>query len=236
MQGFGLSQRRLQPELMDCPQLDVLQHHRALRGLRRLNLASGVSRQLWRHLSAASRRQRRGPLRVLDVASGGGDVAWGLYNLARRQGVDLQVLGLDVSAAACTFATMRCQAAGDAIRFEQVDVTRESLPAGFDVVTCSLFLHHLSGDQASRLLGAMAASGELLLVSDLRRCTVGYALAQAACRILTRSHVVRYDAPQSVANAFSFDEMQSLCTAAGLPNASVRAAWPCRLLVIHQRS
>ncbi len=236
MQGFDLSQRHFQPELMDRPELDVHQHHRALTGLRRLNRASGVCRQLWRHIATLPQCQRGGLVRLLDVASGGGDVAWGLYHLARRHGVKLKILGLDVSAAACQYASTRCTTAGDAIAFEQADVTREALPTGFDAVTCSLFLHHLPSDQATQLLANMAAAGELLLASDLRRCVEGYALAHAAARVITRSAVVRYDAPQSVANSFSLDEMQALCTAAGLTGASVRKAWPCRLSVVHRRN
>lgn len=227
-----LSQRRLQPELMDRPGLGANEHHRALRGLGRLNAASGVCRQLWGCLSAVAAREVGRPLRVLDIASGGGDVAWGLWNLARRYGIDLEILGMDVSAAACEYARARCQAAKRAIAFQQADVTRQSLPAGFDVATCSLFLHHLTFGDAADLLRRMAAAARTVVVSDLRRSTAGYVLAHAACRTLTRSPVVRYDGPQSVANAFSFQEMQSLCAAAGLSDAVVRTAWPCRLTIV----
>jgi hypothetical protein len=82
-------------------------------------------------------------------------------------------------------------------------VTRGFTHRGFDVVTCSLFLHHLTSDQATNLLMRMAAAGRLLLANDLRRCVSGYLMAQLACRCLTRSPIVRYDGPQSVANAFT---------------------------------
>ena len=159
---------------------------------------------------------------------------FGLWKLAQKTGLDLRILGLDISAAACEFAREQCRTAGGSIVFEQSDVIRDFIPDGFDVVTCSLFLHHLTCDQASNLLMKMGAAGRLLLANDLRRCTNGYLMAQLACRCLTRSLIVRYDGPQSVANAFTASEMRDLCMAAGLVDATVHKAWPCRMLVRRQ--
>lgn len=233
---LSLQRRRFDAELMDQPHLDAEEHRRALGGLHRLNVASGVSRQIWREIAGLRSHEPGGPLRILDVASGGGDVAWGLWNLASRQGRPLQILGLDMSAVACGYASHRCRAAGRSIAFRQANVLDEPLPRSFDVVVCSLFLHHLAWDDATRLLADMAAAGRLLVVSDLRRCAAGYALAHAACRMLSRSPVVQCDGPRSVANAFSLGEMKSLCAAAGLEETTVRAAWPCRLMIVRQGS
>src|SRR6186713_1840021 len=145
---ISLSQRDLQPELMDVLELDEAEHHYALDGLRRLNRVSRVSNQLCLEMLVYARARKLKSLRVLDIASGGGDVQLGLWKLAKRQGLELQILGLDVSAAACAYATERCRGAAGSIVFNQCDVTRESLPTDFDAVTCSLFLHHLTVEQA----------------------------------------------------------------------------------------
>lgn len=227
----GLPWRHLRPEIMDRPGLDNAKHRKALVGLRRLNLASGVCRQLCNELVRYSRSRRVARLKVLDIASGGGDVALGVWRQARKLGLDLQILGLDVSSAACEFASEQCRETNGSIKFDQLDVITQPLPAGSDVVTCSLFLHHLTSDQASHLLRQMADAGPLLLVSDLRRCVSGYFMAQLACHCLTRSSVVRYDGPQSVANAFTVSEMRELCDDAGLADATIRKVWPCRMLL-----
>jgi 2-polyprenyl-3-methyl-5-hydroxy-6-metoxy-1,4-benzoquinol methylase len=234
--SISLSHRHLRPEVMDQSGLDTIKHRSALAGLRRLNFASGVCHQLFRELSRYSRFRGVANLRVLDIASGGGDVPFGLWKLAKRRGLDLRILGLDVSAAACEFATEQCRPAGCSILFEQCDATCDVIPSGFDVVTCSLFLHHLTCEQAANLLMKMAAAGRLLLANDLRRCAAGYLLAHLACRFLTRSPIVRYDGPQSVANAFTATEMRELCVAAGLADATVQKIWPCRMLVRRQES
>jgi 2-polyprenyl-3-methyl-5-hydroxy-6-metoxy-1,4-benzoquinol methylase len=232
----GLPRRHLRPEIMDRPGLDNAKHRNALAGLRRLNLASGVYGQLCNELVRYSRSRGVVRLKVLDIASGGGDVALGMWRQARKRGLDLQILGLDVSAAACEVAREQCREAKCSIKFDQLDVIAQALPAGSDVVTCSLFLHHLRHDQASQLLRKMAAAGPLFLASDLRRCASGYFMAQLACHCLTRSPVVRYDGPQSVANAFTLPEMRELCDDAGLEDATIRKVWPCRMLLKRQES
>lgn len=230
-----LSQREFRPELMD--QIDILRgdHVRALQGLYRLNIVSGASRQLWRQIAAFCGVLPGGRLRVLDVACGGGDVAISIWRLARQQGIAVDIVGLDRSPTACEQAFHRCRAAGSAIKLVCTDAIQSPLPSGFDVVMSSLFLHHLSRPDAVTLLARMGDAGRLLVVSDLRRSPVGYVVAHAACRLVTRSPIVRYDGPQSVANAFSVSEAATLCDEAGLSGAIVRRAWPWRLMITRQR-
>ena len=231
MFGFSLAERQCRPERMDQPDLDVALHHQALSGLARLNRASGICRQLWKPVKKYARDRGASTLRVLDIASGGGDISLGLWKLAQKNGIELRILGLDASITACQYASGLCRVAGDSIAFRRADVTRDELPSGFDVVLCTLFLHHLSSAQARELLTRMGAAGHLLVVSDLRRCVAGYALAQIASHLLTRSPIVGADGPDSVANAFSLAEMRELCISAGLQDARVRTAWPYRLMV-----
>jgi 2-polyprenyl-3-methyl-5-hydroxy-6-metoxy-1,4-benzoquinol methylase len=228
------SSRDHRPEIMDQSGLDMNVHRGALAGLRRLNLASGVCRQLCRVLTRYCQSRGLSRLHVLDIASGGGDVAFGLWKLAKKKGIDLRVVGLDVSANACQYAAERCRPAAGSIAFEQCDVVRDSIPEGFDVTTCTLFLHHLTFDEAAKVLKKMAGAGRLLLANDLNRSAAGYILAQLACRILTASPVVRYDGPQSVASAFTASEMREICVAAGLADATIYKTWPCRLMVVRQ--
>ena len=226
-----LAERNFQSELMDQPEISPTEHVRALKGLRRLNLVSGVSRQLWHQIALCGGVCPSRRLRVLDVACGGGDIALGLWKRAQREGVELEILGLDRSSTACEQASQRCRAAGASIKLECSDAVRSPLPSGFDVVMSSLFLHHLSRTDAVMLLAKMGDTGRLLVVSDLRRSAIGYVVAHAACRMATRSPIVHYDGPQSVANAFSISEGAKLCNEAGLSGAIVRRAWPWRLMI-----
>ena len=122
----------------------------------------------------------------------------------------MQVEGCDISPEAVRFARRRAEQSGLSLRFFNLDVLNEPIPAGYDVVTCSLFLHHLAeADARSFLRKAADATSRLLLVNDLVRGPVGYLLAWSACRLLTRSPVVRHDGPVSVAGAFTWPRSAS---------------------------
>jgi len=216
---------------MDQPDIAHDEHAAALAGLGRLNWASGTAAQLYAPIGRLAREHAVSQLRVLDVASGGGDVAARLIDCGRRQGLQLEVVGLDCSAQACGIARGR-HSEVSGLRFEQADAIADPLPSGFDVIVSSLFLHHLQESEAASLLVKMSQAARLgVVVSDLRRTTLGWWIAQLACRTLSRSPVVHYDGPRSVEGAFTLGEMRSLCEAAGLANASIKKCWPWRMLI-----
>jgi len=225
-----LRDRRVEPELMDAPELDRARHLDALEALGRVNAVSLAAGRVWTEVDRLARAGKR-PVRVLDVACGGGDVLLSLARRARRRSIDIELHGCDVSGVALERARFR---GGDAlgVSFVERDVLSDDLPRGFDVVCCSLFLHHLQHGQAVRLLMAMAASTDgVLLVQDLRRTRVGYLFAWAGLGVLTSSDVARHDGLVSVAAALTLVEVQRLCDDAGLRGASVRRCWPQRFLV-----
>ena len=94
------------PERMDDPGLPEVDHLDALKGLARLNRISGVSRVLFRRLKRYAARLDDRPLRVLDVASGGGDVPVAWAGWAKASGLRFRVTTVDISEVAIE-TTMR---------------------------------------------------------------------------------------------------------------------------------
>jgi 2-polyprenyl-3-methyl-5-hydroxy-6-metoxy-1,4-benzoquinol methylase len=227
-----LSNRQREEEIMDQPGLDPAQHQQALRGLARINAWSGSARILWPAIAALARHIRPAPLRVLDVASGGGDVPIRLWRRARRSGLRLDVAGCDKSAVAVAHAQRQADAAGADVQFFTHDAMAQPLPAGYGVLTCSLFMHHLASSEAICLLEAMKqGAGQLVLINDLRRSALGWLCAYVVTRILSRSSVVHVDGPRSVAAAYTCSEAAELAQRAGLTGAAVARRWPFRFLI-----
>jgi 2-polyprenyl-3-methyl-5-hydroxy-6-metoxy-1,4-benzoquinol methylase len=232
----SLSRRRRRAELMDQEGLGKTEHFAALRGLARINWLSRSDAILWPSIERLARANRCSTIRVLDLATGGGDVPLALMRRAMRTGLNLRIDGCDVSPQAVEFARRKGAGTGLSVSFFTLDVLNEALPAGYDVLTCSLFLHHLDeADAASFLRKAADATGRNLLINDLVRDPVAYALAWMGCHLLTRSPVVRHDGPVSVAAAFSLAEVRVLAQRAGLHNASLVRRWPRRFLLSWSR-
>jgi 2-polyprenyl-3-methyl-5-hydroxy-6-metoxy-1,4-benzoquinol methylase len=232
---INLTSRNRQSELMDDPLLNGNTHRHALAALRRINWLSRSDRVVWKEiLSQAKANPPERPLTILDIAAGGGDLAMRLARLAERDGVSVTIDGCDISPTALGFAAHQAAAAQrNNIRFFQCDALQQPFPQQkYDVVMCSLFLHHLNEADAILLLQRMkAAATRLVLIDDLRRSRPGYWLAWLGCRILTRCHVVHVDGPMSVEGAFTSSEARSVADKAGLPDAIVKHHWPQRFLL-----
>jgi 2-polyprenyl-3-methyl-5-hydroxy-6-metoxy-1,4-benzoquinol methylase len=221
---------------MDQPGLSDEQHRQALQGLSLINWLSASSSILWPTIRAISRdRLESGnmqPLRVLDIATGGGDVPIRLSKRSQSAGLPIEFAGCDASNFAVDFARTQAVKARANVSFFPVDALKDSLPTDYDMLTCSLFLHHLDSEPAIELLRKMIEAARVgVLVNDLIRCRSGYLLAYAGTRLLSRSRIVHFDGPLSVQGALTMKEASDLADKAGWKNMQIAWRWPFRFLL-----
>jgi 2-polyprenyl-3-methyl-5-hydroxy-6-metoxy-1,4-benzoquinol methylase len=221
---------------MDEPDIDPQLHRDALRGLERINTISATVPVIWAPVADLWRRQGTG-LSLLDVACGAGDVAIGVARRARQEGVKLVVEGCDISPTAITHARASAERADVDVRFFEHDVMKVPFGRAYDVVVCSLFLHHLDEHEAVRLLRTLGTTARwLVIVSDLDRSRLGLVLAWLGTRLLSRSPVVHVDSLRSVRAAFTRAEAATLAARADLPSWSLTSHWPCRWRLVAERT
>jgi 2-polyprenyl-3-methyl-5-hydroxy-6-metoxy-1,4-benzoquinol methylase len=217
---------------MDQAGLDPLEHERALVGLARINAWSGVSGTLWHPIRRVLKTSDSRPVRILDIGSGGGDVAIRLWRRAQAAGHSVEVNGWDKSDDAVKYATAQAARSRANVHFFQRDVLAAAWEDTYDVVVSSLFLHHFDDQATVLLLERMrCASRRLVLVSDLLRSFSGLILAVAGTRLLSASPIVRADGPLSVRRAFTRREIHMLAERAGLKGAKIAWRWPFRFLL-----
>lgn len=217
---------------MDDPQLPAEQHRQALAGLSRLNRFSGVAGSMYRRVRKYV-PSGSDEIRVLDIASGSGDVPITWARWARQEGLQMQLTLLDVSEVAIEEQCRIAHSSGVEIKNAVHDCLSRPLPGGFDVITCSLFMHHLDNRQAVKLLQSMEmASQQAMVICDLDRSRVNLGLVAFASRLLSRSPVVHHDAICSVRGAYTRSEFQALAESALLRPVLVESAFPCRFITV----
>lgn len=222
------------PELMDQPDAVGVPLRQALAGLGRVHLLTRTAPHVWKSIRTWAAERGVSKIQALDIACGRGDVLCALSRYARRDGFDFRGVGIDrnESVVSCAREFSRgCESvtfhSGNALSFDG---------HGYNVIFCTLFLHHLSDVQACQLLSRMTEKSEgLVLIHDLLRSRAGYFLARLGTRALSRSRMVREDGPRSVRSAFTSRELANICSKAGLQNCEIRRVWPNRLELTWER-
>lgn len=224
--------------MMDQPDLDVRQHLHALDALGRANGISRTAASIWPAVRGAARAAGTRPLRVLDVACGGGHVVVSMARRAATENLDVDWTGWDLSPVAIDYArTLARQTGVRGVRFDRADALRDPMPVGVDVVFSTLFLHHLTDKDAAAMLGRMRDAARLsVIVADLRRTRLGYLFTWVGCRLLSRSRVFHVDGTRSVAAALTTGEARALAARAQLAGARVVQIWPQRWLLVWKKT
>jgi len=203
------------PELMDRPQPVSAELDTDLHNLRQLNRYFG-SYRLIEHFLRRWLRPRT-PMRVLDLATGSGDIPRLVVDYARRIGAAVSVDAVDQQRSTVEIAR-RLSADYPEIEFTEGDVmTFEREP--YDVVLCSLALHHFSeADAVTLLRRGRELSRRYVLVADLRRGWLATAGVYLLTSLFFREPMTQTDARLSAERAFSFAEFRSLAELAGWKN------------------
>ena len=201
---------------MDEPVADAGELEANLRDIAFANARLGGTAPVVRAL------RRLGARSVLDVGSGAGDVALALVRDGARRGVQVHVTCLDQSEQMLAIAR-RSTRADPALSFVRAD--GGALPyadGAFDVVTCTLALHHFDPDAARALLRELRRVARLSpVVCDLRRSPVAFAATWLWSRT-SRNRLTRHDAPLSVRRAYTAGEARELACDAGWHAPRVR--------------
>jgi 2-polyprenyl-3-methyl-5-hydroxy-6-metoxy-1,4-benzoquinol methylase len=203
-------------ELMDRPQPVSAELESDLENIRELNRWFGsyalISMFLGRWIKPGAR------LRIVDLATGSGDIPRLIAEYGRKVGAQLRIDAVDQQSATLEIAK-RLSARYPEIAFVEGNVLEWNATEPYDLVLCTLALHHFSDDDAVRVLQhCRELSRKFVLVSDLRRsrmATIGVHLLTAT---VFREPMTKYDARLSIERAFSFSEMNQLAQRAGWTN------------------
>ena len=201
--------RTIARELMDEPVDDVGELEANLRDVAFANAHFGGTAPVVRALRRLNGRT------VLDVGSGAGDVPLALVRDGARRGLSVHVTCLDRSMQMLEIAR-RETGAGTAFAFVCADGGTLPFEEGaFDVVTCTLALHHFEAEQARALLRELRRVARLSpVVCDLRRSALAFAATWLWSRT-SRNRFTRHDAPLSVRRAYTPGEALVLARDAG---------------------
>jgi ubiquinone/menaquinone biosynthesis C-methylase UbiE len=203
-------------EMMDRTQPVTPELERDLANLRSFNGRFG-SHRLIKHFLRRWLKPNTSA-RVLDLATGSGDIPRLIVDFARANQVCVRVDAIDQQSATVEIARY-LSANHPEITFAAADLFEWNPPDPYDIVLCSLALHHFTEADAVRVLRkCVTLSCNAVLVSDLRRSRWLNFAVYLVTAISYREPMTKFDARLSTARAFSFREMADLARRAGWRN------------------
>ncbi|WP_321164361.1 class I SAM-dependent methyltransferase [Arthrobacter sp. Edens01] len=198
-------------EQMDSPDCDLARLERTYAQFPVINaVVSGWRRNYRRYVRPVLAAKGGGT--VLDIGAGGGDLARALARWARRDGLAVQVTGIDPDERAHAYASRR-PVPGLSFRAAlSSDLVAEGTV--FDVVLSNHVLHHLD-DAAFRglLADSEKLAGSLALHSDIERSRWGYALFSAGTLPFFHGSFIREDGLTSIRRSYTAGELAAVAPA-----------------------
>lgn len=223
--------RVVTPELLDTDCGTPAEVAASLGDLRRINRWFGgvatTEDLVWR----VGREINSSSLSLLEVAAGTGYVPETARERLHHRGLSLQVTTLDRAPSHLNFHLSipghngNRAVAGDALALPFRD-------AGFDLLSCNLFAHHLSPRELVQFIDeGLRVCRVAVLINDLVRHPLHFALVHAGMP-LYRSRLTRHDAPASVRQAYTVEEMQGLVAQTRAARVEVHRHYLFRMGVI----
>jgi ubiquinone/menaquinone biosynthesis C-methylase UbiE len=195
--------------MVDLPDADPALLRGELRNLRRINRYFGGLAAVRRALTPMLVNvPSNHTVELLDLGTGSGDQAVAIARMFRQSGRCITITAIDNNDT--VLAEARTYAAGfDEIRFEQGDIRSLAYPdRSFDIVLCSLAIHHFSWSAAVRIIQEMDRLCRIgFILSDLTRSYFALTCAWLYTRVTTTNIMTRTDAIASIFAAFTKEEL-----------------------------
>ena len=176
MKSFSV--RSSEREIMDDMTMQGTELRRTLDLLASVNQWLGGNRLIMDGIgNMLSKVPKDRTVRILDLGCGNGDMLRRLHHFGKKKGYRFELLGIDANMDAVAYAEER-SSGYDNVRFRALNVfSDEFSELEYDIAMATLFLHHFSDQEIASLLAGIHSRASLgILVNDLHRSRVAYAL------------------------------------------------------------
>lgn len=226
---INLSHRSSDIEIMDDFTQSGEVIKQTLKELERINTLLGGNQVSKNGLKKLLSHVEGTKFHVADLGCGGGDVMMYLSQWANRSGYEINFSGVDANPAIIQYARQNTRSFENIQYYDLNIFSPEFKKLRFDIVHCSLFVHHFTSDELANLFRQLLDQSEVgIVVNDLHRHYISYYFTKWVIRALSKSEMVRYDSVLSIARSFRRKEIISILDQAGITRYSLQWKWAFR--------
>ncbi|MGB4845558.1 MAG: methyltransferase domain-containing protein [Ferruginibacter sp.] len=230
---INLRNRSYEKELLDeddIPFADIRQNMKELNtinsylGGHKITIA-GVSKLI-------SEQAIQKPIHICEIGCGGGDNLKVISKYCIKKKIPAIFTGIDIKPGCIAFAKQQypeLDANWICSDYQKADLIKHKP----DIIFSSLFCHHFTEEELVLMLVWMKKNATTgFFINDLHRHTLAYYSIKLVTSLLSKSYLVKNDAPLSVARGFTKVEWEEIFKAAGISNFSISWKWAFRHLLI----
>jgi len=166
---------------------------------------------------------------ILDVGCGNGDMLRTLADFGRKQGISLRLLGVDANNFTINHAE-RLSWQYPNIKYRCEDVFGSTFKVlDYDIVLCTLTLHHFKDDEIVKLLSIFQQKARLgIVINDLHRNALSYRLFAALCFVFRLNTMSKEDGLVSILRGFKKKELKAFSKQLQFKEFTIHWKWAFR--------
>lgn len=173
---------------------------------------------------------------IVDVGCGNGSMLREIAHWGKKNSINFKLTGIDANRNAISIAKQLSENF-PTIEYQTNDVFSEDYrKQNFDIVLCTLTLHHFTDPQIIELLKLFhrqAKSG--VLINDLHRSKIAYRLFQAFCSVFINNEIARKDGLTSILRGFKKNDLEKFSAKLPASQAEIKWKWAFRYQWIIQK-
>ena len=166
---------------------------------------------------------------ILDVGCGNGDMLRKLAKYGHKKNLIFQLIGIDANNFTINHAKQLSENYSN-ISFFCHDIFEESFrELKYDIVLCTLTLHHFKENQIINLLNVFYTNSKIgIVINDLHRSAIAYRLFQVICFVFNLNKMSRNDGLISILRGFTKKELINYSNELKFKNYNIQWKWAFR--------
>lgn len=222
--------RTNQPEIMDDFEMegDILKD--ALDKIAKINqLLGGNKLTLEGVKTILGENEISEKITIVDVGCGNGDMLRTLADYLKQTELKCELIGIDANEFTVDYARKLSHKHPN-IKYQCEDIfDTEFEKLEYDIVLCTLTLHHFKDQEIVRLLEVFKARAKMgIVINDLQRSGISYRLFQLLCFVFRLNAMSRDDGLVSILRGFKKPELEAFSKKLQFKKYSIQWKWAFR--------
>lgn len=216
--------RSREPEVMDDFDLQGKELKKTLKDLENINTWLGGNQVTLKGVQKLLYNSAKKEIHIADVGCGNGAMLRKIADWGRKKGYNLVLTGIDANPHAIQIAE-KASSGYDEIRFKEMNIfSNEFRRQYFDILLCTLTLHHFTTPEIKNLLHLFYRQVEKgIVINDLHRSKLAYRLFQAFCAVFIRNEIAREDGLTSILRGFKKSDLMKFSEE--IPSKKQQISW-----------